>query len=395
MNRFHRTLLATAIAAVLTPTPSTAAVFGSLGNFDVVNDTGKNAYGFEIDIEDPSFNSSKITSVFGLNRVFSFVSPDPAAVVRFGAPQILNTATGVSIIYGGKSGASGIFTPSAPFATTGESCWPGANPGWKSTSCDHFGVSTYGNPAKTTYNWLVDDGAGGVAKQVVGIPMVSFVIPPYVAPPPPPPPAPGLPPAPPPPPLPPVVQAVIQAPVVVAPAPEANAFWVKITTTTLPENVDLGDLLGGNHPGARPQIAALKDKPEIETEWQPLQVGAKNGMSEVLKAVNLNGDKSAVITYQFFKYQGQFDGEGLVDPISAQFPHMSGSNAVVDLADPGNPADLRNLVYVGQQIAGFNAVQDLAPIAGAVPEPESWALMLAGLSAVGLSVRRRRAARRA
>lgn len=380
MKKSRLRITALAAAAALAPVLGQASVFGSLGNFDVVNDTGKNAYGFEIDIEDPNFNSSKITSVFGLDRVFSFVSPDPAAVVRFGAPQILNTAAGVSIIYGGQSGASGTFTPSAPFATAGESCWPGANPSWKSTSCDHFGVSTFGNPAKTTYNWLVDNGAGGVAKQVVGIPMVSFMIPPYVAPPL----VQGSPPAPPP-----VVQAVIQAPVVVPLAPEANAFWVKITTTTLPENVGLGDLLGGNFPGARPQIVALQDKPEVETEWQPLQVGAKNGMSEVLKAVNLNGNKSAVVTYQFFKYQGLFDGEGLVDPIAAQFPHMGGQNAVVNLANAGNAPDLRNLVYVGQQIAGFNAIEGGAPIAGAVPEPETWALMLAGLSIVGLSTRHR------
>ena len=39
------------------------------------------------------------------------------------------------------------------------SFWKPINPGWKATSCDHFGVSTYGAPAKTTYSWLVDNGS--------------------------------------------------------------------------------------------------------------------------------------------------------------------------------------------------------------------------------------------
>ena len=79
------TVLATRLAALagcLLAAPAQATVFGSLGNFDVVNDTGHPAYGFEIDIEDPSYDRSKIFSVFGLDRVFSFVSPDPAAVVQ-------------------------------------------------------------------------------------------------------------------------------------------------------------------------------------------------------------------------------------------------------------------------------------------------------------------------
>jgi hypothetical protein len=99
-----------------------AGVFGSLGNFDTVNDTGKPAYGFEIDIEDPSFDHTKITSVFGYNRVFSFISPDPGAVVRFGKPTITDVpGYGVQIIYGGTIGGS-MFTPfndpAAPFKPT-------------------------------------------------------------------------------------------------------------------------------------------------------------------------------------------------------------------------------------------------------------------------------------
>ncbi|MCV2371082.1 PEP-CTERM sorting domain-containing protein [Roseateles oligotrophus] len=350
---------------------SLATVFGSLGNFDTVNDTGKDAWGFEIDIEDLSFDQSKITSVFGYNRVFSFISPDPGAVVRFGKPTITDVpGYGVRIIYGGTIGgvATPFNNPLSPFVTTGESCWPGANAGWKANPCDHFGVSTYGNPAAIKYSWLVDNGSGTLVKQAVGVPSVSFV----------PVPVPG-----PPPPIPAAVQALIKAPVLEAPAPFANAFWVKLTQTTLPENVDLGDLLIGDHPGHHEQIAALNNKPESETEWYELQIGRVDELSKELKP---NGDPSLVIDMKFYKYQGQFDDEGLVDPLVSQKPHVDENGvAYVMLPDENGILIRHDLVYVGQQVGGFNANELAAPI----PEPEVYAMLLAGLGLLSLVVRRR------
>lgn len=58
-----------------------------------------------------------------------------------------------------------------------------------------------------------------------------------------------------------------------------------------------------------------------------------------------------------------------MDPKAAQTPHGTVLNEFV-----GND--------VGEQIAGFNAVQ-------AVPEPQTWALMLAGVVMLGMRARRR------
>ena len=357
MPRHHR--LAAAIAALLLPAtlPAAAATFGSLANFDVVNDTGHTAYGFEIEIEDAAYDHvGTISSVFGYDRVFGFISPDPGAVVRYGKPTIdYISGFGARITYGGAIGANA--TPSAPFVTNGESCWPGANAGWKSTSCDHFGVSTYGAPAKTTYNWIVNTGGGTLAKQVVGVPAVNFVFNP-----PPPPPA-GQPPQPPA-----VVQAVIQAQQVAA-DPRANAFWVKMVKTTVGENVDLGDLLAGNHPGAIPAIAALHDAPEIEIEWQVLQIGK---VDEVTKSVDMLGDPAAVWQFQFYKYLGNMDNDGVVDPLAAETPVGNTLNQYVG-------------AFVGQQIAAFNANE-----VAAVPEPQTWILMLSGVAALGVLAKRRK-----
>jgi hypothetical protein len=153
------------------------------------------------------------------------------------------------------------------------------------------------------------------------------------------------------------VQAVIQAPVVEQPNPYANAFWVKLTQTTLPENVDLGDLRIGDHPEAHQQIADLNNKPESETEWYELQIRRVNDLSKELKP---NGDPSVVIDLKFYKYQGQFDGEGLVDPVSSQRPHVDANGVAYVLLPDENGVDVRHdLVYVGQQEAASTPTSSL------------------------------------
>lgn len=321
-----------------------------LGHFDVVNDTGQTAHGFEIELE--GITQSQISDVFGLNRNFGTASPGD--VERYGIPTVGDLRDGVGNVIGAKvtymasyvNGAWSTGTASGVFNTPGESCWSFGNVGYPNVPCDHFGVSTFGSPTRTTYSWLVESPTPGVLVAAnVAIPSVTFT--------PPPPPAPGQPPAP--------VVAVIQAQQVDPVVPQNNAFWVKIVQTTLPENVDLNELMGGHHPFENPDVAALDETPEIEIEWQVLQPGF---VDEVSKAVNLNGDPSMVIRYEFFKYLGRFDDEGLVDPLTEQIPQGNTLNEWVGS-------------YVGEQVAGFNAVQ------AAVPEPETYALMLGGLAMLG------------
>jgi len=87
-----------------------------------------------------------------------------------------------------------------------------------------------GNPTKTTYSWLVESATpGALVAANVAIPAVVFTPPPA--------PAPGQVAAP--------VVAQIQAQKVDLNVPQNNAYWVKIVQTTLPDNVDLNELLGG------------------------------------------------------------------------------------------------------------------------------------------------------
>ncbi len=332
------------LAVACLPAQGRAATFGSLANFDTVNDTGQTAHGFEIELE--GIDKSRITDVFGLNR--NFGTPSPGDVERYGLPTVADLLDAGGHVIGARatyiaSFSGGVWsaaTLSGPFNTPGESCWKFGNVGYPNVPCDHFGVSTLGAPTRTTYSWLIESATPGVLSAAnVAIPSVSFMPPAQPAQP---------------------VVAVIAAQRVDPVVPQNNAYWVKIVQTSLPENVGLNELMGGHHPFENPGVAGLNDKPETEIEWQVLQPGR---VDEVSKAIDPKGDPSVVIRYEFFKYKGSFDGEGLVDPQPGEVPKGNVLNAWV-----GD--------YIGEQVAGFNAVE-------AVPEPSAWALMLAGLAMLG------------
>ena len=181
-----------ALSLAIAPSVATAAVIGFLGNFDVINDTGQTAYGFEIELE--GLHSSDITDVFGgPGRGFpTGRGYDPAtSVERYGSPSISEYTNGA--IFGTRVTYSAIrdgtswdystpTTPSGTFVTPGDNCWSGGGMGYgPACPCDHFGVGTIGNPTKTTYSWLHESSPGVLtnANGVVQLPApVWNVIPP-------------------------------------------------------------------------------------------------------------------------------------------------------------------------------------------------------------------------
>lgn len=337
---------------------SAQAVFGALSNFDAVNNTGKIARGFEIELE--GLHSYDITDTFGgAGRGF------PTTVERYGAPTISDYATGVRVTYqatfNSLGGTWNVGTPSGIFAHPGDSCWTGGGIGYgPSTPCDHFGVGTRNNPTKTTYSWLLESATPGVLTNgVVNIPAPVWTV---VAAPPPPPPPPGVPP---PPPAPPVVVAHIEAP-----APEivgqwGTAIWAKVFTTEFDRPVALEELLGEN----------LNGKVQTEMEWQLLQkddAGA-GGILENggLGAVGGNA-KSVIRRYEFYEYTG--------------FYKLSDHEAKSLLGDShADPSEVG--AFLGAQNAGINLN---GPLMAAVPEPETYAMLLTGLGLLGFAVRRRK-----
>ncbi len=355
-------VFATTTLACVSPT-SFAAIVGFLGNFDVINDTGRNAHGFEIDLE--GLHASDISDTFGgpgrgfpTGRGFG-----AGSVERYGSPLVSeysNGATfGTKVIYEGLfNGSSWDYgTPSGSFITPGDNCWSGGGLSYNaSTPCDHFGVGTTKNASKTTYSWLLETApnSGVLNNGVVNLPAPVWSIGPAS------PPLPGQPPAPP------VVGAVVLAPAPIQPPNEpepqwGTAIWVKVFTTELEEPPKLEDLIGGN-----PILNNLK----TETEWQLLQKDPGNPLSGILESGYGApvGPKAASILrrYEFYKFGGEYD-------TTDHHAILIGNDSNPGLGDVGT--------YLGAQ----NGAANLA----AVPEPQTLAMILAGLGVVLRLTRRR------
>jgi len=369
MLRFKLSLMSAAAALALAPAVSSAAVIGFLGNFDVINDTGKEAHGFEIDLE--GLHASDITDTFGgpgrgfpTGRGFG-----AGSVERYGSPTITEYASGG--VFGTKVVYQGLFngsswdygTPSGAFITPGDNCWSGGGLGYNaSTPCDHFGVGVRANATKTTYSWLTETApnSGVLNSSIVNLPAPVWNVIPAAQPPA------GQPPAPA------VVAAVIQAPAPVQPPekPEAQwgtAVWVKVFTTELEKAPELEDLIGGN--------AALKNL-KTETEWQLLQKDPGNPLSGILESgygAPVGPNAAAILRrYEFYKFGGQYDA---IDNHAI----LEGSDSNPGLGDVGS--------YLGAQ----NGAANLLAVAAAVPESGPGVMMLAGLCTVFGIARKRRA----
>lgn len=355
-------LATTTLLALLSVSPSSqAAVIGFLGNFDVINDTGSTAHGFEIDLE--GIHSSEVTDVFGgpgrgfpTGRGF-----DPAnSVERYGAPDITEYSNGTT--FGTKITYHGLFidgswdygTPSGNFITPGDNCWSGGGVGYSaSTPCDHFGVGTVGNPTKTTYSWLLETSTPGLLTNgLVTLPAPTWTVQPS--------PVVGAPP---------VVAAQVVAPdpleeYLLGEPQFGDAIWIKVFTTELEDPIDLEELIGGN---------AKVEQAVTEIEWQLLQKDPGNPNSGVLESgygVPVGPNAASILRrYEFYKFGGAYDEE-----THEALPEGSDSNPEGD--DLG--------IYLGAQNAAANLVIPVAP----VPLPSSILLLISGLGGLGLLKRR-------
>ena len=319
MKKFLWLALLLAFASV----PAHSQVFGSLANFDVVNDTGENAHGFEIEIED--IHSSDITSIFGAANRWPNME-------RYGAPTVteFTTATGgpgVKITYKANyNGTWSVGTPSGTLPVSpSDSCWPlGAKAYGPLYPCDHFGVSTTVNTPKTKYSWLVEVPANpGVLTPVLAtVPNPVWTVTPV-------PPIGNIP-------QPPKVNVAIAAP-----APQVYEFgeprWVKVTATGTLKDVSVEDLVAEN-------AVIQKAKTQTQIEWQLLQVDAGNpGSGQIdLTGVALDqGAKGVVYRFEFHKYTGARDPQ-----TNEALPLTSDTPVQPDPADLGQ--------FIVAQNAGIN-----------------------------------------
>jgi List-Bact-rpt repeat protein len=288
---FSPALLALALlAAPLVAHAQSAVMVGTLGNFDVLNNTGQEAHGFEIQLE--GIHAADIYRIFG--------NWGGTNVIRYGAGTATDYSTGVYVRWTSPwDPGTQTFTLSTPVPTSlatvpGESCWTlGMGQAYYSAGCEHFGISAYRNPTITTYHWLVADpqnpGALTYAGAAVSLPApIWTVVPPAQV---------GNPPA---------VVAQIEAAPAPAPAVFGDAQWVKTYKTENPGEVQLEELVGGDP--VVPQDAA-----QLEVSWKLIQQdppdGSKRkGKGQQVNGGNLgNGSHAVVRRYEHYEYTGAYD----------------------------------------------------------------------------------------
>jgi len=321
--------------------------YGTLDNFDVINDTGGDCHGFEIELE--GITSADVPYWFG------------APYQRYGEPTIVPTSNGVIVRYAATY-TSGVWSATTPIAagyfppTDGHSCWAGVDPNYLSWGCDHFGVSLNATPTRTIYRWLIENPATPGTLMTFGnnapIPAPVWNVTPAATP--------GDPPA---------VETIIP-PI----APEGNAkfgqpMWIKVWVTTLPNAVHAEDL---NHMIIDdPNVNIVPNEPaEVEWEWMLLQAKVVNEVitgERVFSQITPNGSDAVTRRFEFYKYTGQTDpdpdnlGEALCDNPTALDQQLPASPRC------GAP-DANGVAGVGDLIGAQNAAVNLAGPVIVTPE---------------------------
>ena len=280
-----------------TPAGASATTYGTLDNFDVVNDTGRETHGFEIELEGISVS----------DIVYEFGEP----YERYGNPVKIPTATGVIVRYAASyDSASHTWSATTPLvgaldpSLLSHACFTGGMADYWTSGCEHFGLSLNQQPTRTTYRWLFESttSPGSLVADGGNVPLpapVWNVTPPAT------------------PAAQPVAVAVIDPP---APAPGEQwgvAQWAKVYTTEHPQALDAEEVVDLVQDGA-----AAPDESEVEIEWVLLQ--SERGVNREQEfggnAEVGAGNESVSRRIEFYAYTGAYDSEGEAlcdDPTSA------------------------------------------------------------------------------
>jgi len=375
MKRLSR--VAVGAALLMVATSAKAQVIGSSDNFDCFNDTGTEAEGFEIDIEDavpsdltrefPSnFSTTPWVIRYGLPTVTAYdfrkATPDAQHSYDAGHRGVLVTwaATwnGKQWVtkYGAQpfgKGVAGNGTPyvAHPSYTNGDSCWfYGLGAAYPTSGCDHFGISftPTARPGRIYYHWKIPNPSQ--AGVLINAGLEASI-----------PPSPVLAPQPA---NPVVIHAVAEAPE--NPGPQwGPAYWVKMTTLYAPVPVALDDL----------QKANIKKANATKTvSWKLLQrpPAGQKGEREDAEDDAIGAGKVAVLKqYEYFAFSGAYDNEtheALCETASTQANLHSGaflqggdcltplaSNYWIVNVDADQEVVGGNLgVYIGAHVNGYN-----------------------------------------
>lgn len=335
------------LVAFMAPASVEAASYGTLCNFDTVNDSGEETHGFEIELE--GCHSTDVLGTYDYNH--------------YGTPRISEDNSDPLVVrctvrWEAKKNPDGSWTaytavPSGPISPTDGHQFtnPAVNFGG-----EHFGVSYRMAPSRVRYFWLVDRGGvlvRGPEEVQISAPVFTYNPPPVGgggggA-------APGG-----------GVIPEIEPPEPVEPV--FNRFgkpmWVRsIKTTTHSQNkVELRDLRSDDPADADDDSWRNGAEEEVEVEWHLMQV-EYDEFGDPVRDEALEGaeeelnDEDEIVTrrWEFFEYVGPLhpeDGEALADAVAADDLHGVGTVMLEDVE-----IDLSGEIvvggYLGAQMAAF------------------------------------------
>lgn len=329
--------LAAVAALLLAAAPAAGSSYGTLSNFDVVNDTTHPCHGFEIELEDLS--PDDVPYAFG------------GDYIRYGAPEIVDATVDpahprVVVRYRFWTGSAWAATPVAPAGITpgGHDCYRSGPIGnYEASGCEHFGVSLSAAPTRTSYRWLVAadpndrDSAFTVEPRPVEVPVPVWNVAPAGN---------GV-----------AVQVEVEPVEEEQHAQYGEPQWMKVFKIESEEDLgpaDLNRLLLGVAGGIVP------DGTEVETEWKLLQSEPGNAEAEEEDA-DVREDRPAedvgaiVRRCEFYAYVGPRDAEN-----NEAMPCID-DDAPVPLAEP-----VEGCADLGDFVGAQNAAVDLivaAPVA--------------------------------
>ncbi len=314
--------------------------YGTLNNFDTVNDTGHECHGFEIELED--LHGSDIAHTYNYNHYgVAKIEEDlsdaahPVAIVRWESAK-------------NADGSWAAFTaiPSGPIDPTNGHQFTNPNVNFGG---EHFGVGYRQAPTAVRYYWLIDDGGGNLSHSDP----VQVCTPQWYV-------SGGR------------VGARVEAPE----PPEVHikefgpAIWVKeiCTTSHNSHEIELRDLVSDDPDDDDERNWRNGEPDEVEVEWHILQVeyaddeGGGNGEFDGAPEDLEDGDEVVTRRFEFYEYVGPLDvesGEAKADNVGADELHGDGVKEINDVE-----VDLSGVVvvgeYLGAQMAAFDAEAGLS-----------------------------------
>lgn len=303
-----RTLRAVALfaaAAAFGASAQTATIYGSLGNFDVVNNTGETACGFEVELEGVASNTIV----------------DTYSYQRYGRAQIIpytnGAVSGVRVRHESADCSSSHTIAHAPGTGFVGTCYMGTLT-YDNAGCEHFGVHYNAPTTKVTARWLVRDPANPAA-YIPHDPPMAIAVPNYYV-------MPAVAPN-----AAPEIVDVVEAPEPPeAPERYGNAQWMKVYVRQMPRQVTLDELLTTN-PTVVPMAAT-----QLEYDWQLVQAEPQSGGNGRQRGRHQGGSKLEPTTRAVVRRYEMYDYTGAYDPITNEALCVDLICAVPDAAEIGD-----------------------------------------------------------